>query len=160
MEQESALIVVAEIAVAIAGFSGIAAALRHGNAPNWPAGDRERFIQLVSQSGIALFASLTPLIFAHKDGLGPELWSGSSFYWAGFGSIGIGLSLARGTSGGDLRQRVESVVILSLFACMVLFQLYNGLVLKSFWPYLTGLVINLAFAFYQFMALAIPKPAD
>lgn len=160
MEQESALIAVAEIAVAIAGFSGIAAALRHGNATSWPARDRDQFIQLVSHSGIALFASLTPLIFAHRDGLGPELWTTSSFSWAAFGIAGIGLSLKRASWRDNGRFRVESLITLTLFGCVVLFQLYNGWVLKLFWPYLLGLVVNLAFAFTQFMALAIPKPAD
>ncbi len=69
MEEDAALIAVAEIAVAIAGFSGIAAALRHRASDTWPVDDRDRFADLVTHSGIALFASLVPLTFAYRSGL-------------------------------------------------------------------------------------------
>jgi hypothetical protein len=156
MEPDSALIGVSEIAVAIAGFSGIAAALRHGAAHTWPRADRDRFVDLLTHSGIALFASLIPLVFGYRGGIDATLWAISSFTWATCGAIGIGLSMWRAQRGGRAPSR-QALVVLGLFLLVLLLQVYNVVVIREFWPYLAGLVSNLAFAFAQFMALAIPR---
>jgi hypothetical protein len=157
VEETAALMVVAEIAVALAGFSGVAAALRHGASETWPDDDRDRFVDLVVHSGIALFASLVPLMFAHQGGVNSELWSSSSFIWAGCASVGIALSVRRmrlHKKGRDVRTVLTAIAFLGT----LVLQLYNGFVLQEFWPYLGGLIMNLGFAFIQFMALAIPRP--
>ncbi len=158
MEPDSTLIGVAEIAVALAGFSGIAAAVRHGTAKTWPRSDRDRFVDLVMHSGIALFASLLPLIFAHRGGIDAELWAVSSSTWAICAAIGIGLSMARSRSRGTLTS-VPNLAVPFLFLLVLILQVYNVISLQEFWPYLTGLCANLAFAFAQFMALAMPHTA-
>lgn len=157
MEEDGALIAVAEVAVAIAGFSGIAAALRHGTADAWPIADRNRLIDLLAHSGIALFASLIPLVSAHRTALGPDLWSRSSLIWAVCATLGMSLSLLR-DRGRSLRD-LPRVLTLLVFAAVTLLQLHNWLSLGEFWPYLAALVANLGFAFIQFMTLAIPKSA-
>lgn len=160
MDEGDALIGVAEIAVAIAGFSGIAAAIRHRGAERWPLRDRDRFVDLVAHSGIALFASLLPLVFAHRFGPGPDLWSTSSLLWAAFASVGIGLGLARNRTRARRRWGgAWGVAVTLVFAALVVLQVYNGIRLREFWPYLAGLVANLGFAFVQFMWLAVPRPA-
>jgi len=159
MEEDGALIAVAEIAVAIAGFSGIAAALRHGTSRTWPVEDRDRFVDLVAHSGIALFASLVPLMFAYKSGISPDLWSISSFLWAGFATVGITLTMMRARVHGRSPKGFRGVLIPLIFTGILALQLYNGFLLQEFWPYLGGLVTNLGFAFTQFMALAIPRPS-
>jgi hypothetical protein len=156
MEPDSALIGVAEIAVAIAGFSGIAAALRHGAAHTWPRADRDRFVDLLTHSGIALFASLIPLVFGYRGGLDPDLWATSSFFWASCGAIGIGMSMRRSRGRGRALQAPANLVVTGMFFGVLLLQVYNVAVLRAFWPYLAGLIMNLSFAFMQFMALAIP----
>jgi len=159
VEETAALMVVAEIAVALAGFSGVAAALRHGASETWPDDDRDRFVDLVVHSGIALFASLVPLMFAHRAGVNSELWSSSSFIWAGCASVGIALAARRTLLHQNQRGRgVRSVLTAIAFLGTLVLQLYNGFVLQEFWPYLGGLIMNLGFAFIQFMALAIPRP--
>ena len=159
MEPDSALIGVAEIAVAIAGFAGIAAALRHGAAHTWPRADRDRMVDLVTHSGIALFAALTPLVFGYQGGLDARLWAVSSFIWASCAAVGIALSMLRASRRRAMRSPITLIVPL-LFLLVLLLQVYNVTTLREFWPYLTGLVANLAFAFFQFMALAIPRAAD
>jgi hypothetical protein len=160
MEPDAALIAVAEIAVAIAGFSGIAAALRHGAAHTWPRADRDKFVDLLTHSGIALFASLTPLVFAYRNGFDEGLWAISSFNWAICGAIGIGLSIVRSWGGSrEPRGLVPRLTLLAFFLVFLL-QVYNVVALREFWPYFAGLVANLAFAFVQFMSLAIPRAED
>jgi len=157
MEPDSALIGVSEIAVAIAGFSGIAAALRHGAAHTWPRADRDRFVDLLTHSGIALFASLIPLVFGYRGGIDATLWAISSFTWATCCAIGIGLSMWRARRGGRTPKGPGPLLVPGLFLLVLLLQVYNVVVIREFWPYLAGLVSNLAFAFAQFMALAIPR---
>ncbi len=159
MEEDAALIAVAEIAVAIAGFSGIAAALRHRASDTWPVDDRDRFADLVTHSGIALFASLVPLTFAYRSGIGPDLWWISSCSWAGFAAIGITRTIMRNRARGRSQKSFTRVLVPVAFAGVLALQIYNCLFLREFWPYLAGLVANLGFAFTQFMALAIPRSA-
>ena len=90
MDEASALIGIAEIAVAIAGFSGVATALGHrSDGQFWSHGQRARFIDLITHSGIALFASLIPLVLTFRHGISAEFWVRSSLFWAFFACIGI-----------------------------------------------------------------------
>ena len=159
VDYEGLLIAVAEIAVAIAGFSGIAAALRHDATRRWSERDRGHFENLLLHSGIALFSALVPLIFAARYGIDAELWSVSSYSWAGFGVAGIAASVAydrsRGRSAGWW-----GITVLLAFLAMVAFQFANGLWLGAFWVYFAGLVFSLAFAFIQFVGLALPRDPD
>ncbi len=53
MDEASALVGIAEIAVAIAGFSGVAPALGHRSDDQfWSPGQRARFVDLITHSGI------------------------------------------------------------------------------------------------------------
>ena len=70
MIEESILIVIAEISVALAGFSGVAAAFGRRQERTWSDDERSKLANLLNHSGIALFASLIPLIFAQPDGSG------------------------------------------------------------------------------------------
>ena len=160
MTEESLLIVIAEVAAALAGFSGIAAAFGRRQERTWSANERARLADLLNHSGIALFASLTPLVFAQRDGFNPDLWRNSSFFWAGFAVIGVGLRL-RGLlsrrASGELRRAALS---LSMFGALIVYQLYNALFWHMAFPYLTALVCNLGFAFVQFTSLVNPSSGD
>ncbi len=159
VDHEQLLISVAEIAVAIAGFSGIASALRHDTADSWSRADRERFENLVIHSGIALFASLVSLLFAARTGFDEGFWATFSLTWAGFGAGGLVVSVRR--SWGRARAwGVVNTLVVGAFAGMIAFQLINGLWWDEFWPYFSGLLLNLAFAFMQFVALAWPGSPD
>ena len=150
MDEASALVGIAEIAVAIAGFPGVATALGHrSDGQFWSPGQRARFVDLITHSGIALFASLIPLVLSFRSSVDGEFWVRSSLVWAFFGCIGTGIGVLR-----TLRQAapvgIEKYVVqfvLVSFAGLVVLQLYNGLVTQAFWPYLGGLVGNLGFAF-------------
>lgn len=73
MGEEAALIVIAEISVALAGFSCIAAAFGRRREGTWSRSERMRLANLLNHSGIALFASLLPLIFGQQEGFTPDL---------------------------------------------------------------------------------------
>jgi hypothetical protein len=161
MDEASALIAVAEIAVAVAGFSGVATALgQRTDETFWSAGQRARFFDLLVHSGIALFASLIPLVMMYR--VGPDWdWLWSSVIWAFFACIGITLGFLRGRSlprPSGLERFVTPFVLVSFSGLMIL-QIYNALAMRAFWPYLAALVGNLGFAFIQFMRLIVPRVA-
>lgn len=54
------LMVIAEIAVALAGFAAVVANFSE----NWTKAKSEQLANLLTQSGIALFASMAPLIMS------------------------------------------------------------------------------------------------
>ena len=64
MIDQQILIAIAQIAITLSGFSGIVAIFNGG----FDAGRRHELKTLLQQSGIALFASLTPLIFSSQSG--------------------------------------------------------------------------------------------
>ena len=160
MDEASALIGIAEIAVAIAGFSGVATALGHrSDAQFWSPGQRSRFIDLILHCAIALFASLIPLVLSFRFGVDGEFWVRSSLIWAFFGCCGIGSALMRGRrlpGPRGIEKYVVRFVLLS-FVGLVVLQLYNVLVAQAFWPFLAALVGNLGFAFIQFTRMIVPR---
>jgi len=159
MDEASALIAVAEIAVAIAGFSGVATAFgQRDDATFWTEGQRSRFFDMLVHSGIALFASLIPLVLMHRSGFGVG-WAISSISWAFFACIGIAFGFARGRrlpvpTGIE---RFVTPIVLGCFAGLVCLQVYNVLLPQTFWPYFAALVGNLGFAFIQFMRMIVPR---
>jgi hypothetical protein len=160
MGEESALIVIAEIAAALAGFSGIAATFGRRQERSWSPSERARLANLLNHSGIALFAALLPLVFAQIAGFTPKLWRISSFLWAAFASIGIGLQLRWALTQKSLPRTSRAFLALAGFAALLVFQLCNAVLWCLAWPYLVALVGNLGFAFVQFMGLVNPSRTD
>lgn len=160
MIEESILIVIAEISVALAGFSGIAAAFGRRQQRTWSGDERAKLANLLNHSGIALFASLIPLIFAQAGGFDAGLWMVCSLLWVFFASFGIGFSirnLRRARREGGLETFPFS---LAGFVALWLFQVGNALIWQMAWPYFLALTGNLAFAFVQFMSLVNPSRED
>ena len=160
MSEESSLIVIAEIAIALAGFSGVAAAFGRRQERPWSQSERVRLANLLNHSGIALFAALVPLVFAYLEGFTPVLWRNSSFLWAGFASIGIGLRVRWVVSQHSAAAVQRAAIPLMGFVSLLVFQLCNALIWQLAWPYLLALVGNLGFAFVQFMMLVNPSAED
>ena len=68
------LMVIAEVAVALAGFSAVVANF----SGNWTAAKSQQLANLLIQSGIALFASMVPLIISQKA---DNVLEGYRFVW-------------------------------------------------------------------------------
>ena len=160
MSEEATLIVIAEISIALAGFSGVAATFGRRQERPWSRSERTRLANLLNHSGIALFASLIPLIFAQMDGFTPDLWTISSLSWVFFGSFGIGFALHASRKEPATTRSRWSFIPLVAFAGLWVFQLCNALLWHLAWPYLLALAGNLGFAFIEFMGLVNPSLED
>ncbi|MEE2703190.1 MAG: hypothetical protein VX614_04130 [Myxococcota bacterium] len=160
MTEESSLIVIAEVAAALAGFSGIAAAFGRRQERPWTEVERARLSNLLNHSGIALFAALVPLVLALDGGFTPEHWRISSLFWAAFASIGIGLGVRSGWASWAANspgRRFAFLLQLGGFILLLVLQLWNAIAVQKGWPYLLGLVGNLGYAFIHFMGLVNPS---
>lgn len=122
------LMVIAEVAVALAGFSAVVANF----SGNWTAAKSQQLANLLIQSGIALFASMVPLIMSQKA---DNVLEGYRFVWW--------VSSA-------------SYIFFATFCVAILALVYNLYVGPQGWIYLLALLANVAYAFISFCLLIQP----
>ena len=122
------LMVIAEVAVALAGFSAVVANF----SGNWTAAKSQQLANLLIQSGIALFASTVPLIMSQKA---DNVLEGYRFVWW--------VSSA-------------SYIFFATFCVAILALVYNLYVGPQGWIYLLALLANVAYAFISFCLLIQP----
>ena len=143
------LMVIAEVAVAIAGFSAVVANF----SKNWSARKGKQLHDLLYQSGIVLFASLVPLIMSQQDE-SEVLWPISSAMYIFFALVTIARDFWKERKSGiERRTRLlyASPFFLAIVALAI--NIYLG---AQAWLYLLALLLNLAFAFFSFVALLKP----
>jgi hypothetical protein len=157
LETTEILIGIAEIAVALAGFSGVVVVFGSRNAGAWHPGDRLRLSFLIESSltaaGFSLLALLGLFFFPDNSSVA---WMITSALWAAFmcGSLysshrRIGKNLEKHD---DIDKTMNRVVTL-MFALLVILQIANAYSLQSFAPLLAALCANLAGAAMQFARL-------
>ena len=159
MHWEGALGAAIEVAIAIAGFSGIVAAVGRRNPGSWTAADQIRLrILLTASAAAGLFAFLPFILF--EAGLSdPVCWRvGSGAQAAWFISVSAyrlrqesltGVSAGIATKGGLV---VIGVVLVA--------QLANAVYAAQSWIYLLGVVFQLFIAFSAFVALLLDSSRD
>ena len=147
------LMVIAEVAVAIAGFSAVVANF----SKNWSAQKGKQLSDLLYQSGIVLFASLVPLIMSQQAEYPEEsemLWGISSAMYIFFAIVIITSDFWKERKGGTER-KTRLLYAFPFFLAIVglAINIYLG---AQAWLYLLALLLNLAFAFFSFVVLLKP----
>jgi hypothetical protein len=95
MQGSDILTVIAEISVALAGFSGIVVALRHRALESWPAHEFSRFRNMLELAAYSIFFALFPFLPYHLGASSEVIWSLSSFALAAGLSGWLALTLYR-----------------------------------------------------------------
>jgi hypothetical protein len=159
MEAAEALGNAAQIAVTIAGFTGVAVVLGSGPVHQWPNVDRFRLAFLLAQSIFALAFCLIGLLLLATALPQPFIWRWSSGF-AAIAMIGIGAAISQ----SYLRVPVEelntagwSTLVFSLvgttqFGILGLL-IYNAFALCAFWPFFAAIVAAILIATLQFVRL-------
>lgn len=148
---------VAELAVALAGFTGVAVAFGSRDRGAWHPGDRLRLHFLLESSltagGFALLSLVLLYSFPEAEYLA---WVVGSFLWAAFMPWSLHSSRRRIQENqlihGDIDQFANGMVFF-IFALLVLVQIGNVFFWKTFAPLLGALCFNLAGAAMQFVRL-------
>jgi hypothetical protein len=148
------LVTLAQLGVALAGFSGIVVVLGARASGQWSARERQLLSVLLAASGAVILWSLLPLLLLASELPERRVWLISSGTWA-MGQVVV-LALRsrqvvrdRGARGQD-RILLVSAFLGGVAALGV--QLVN-LRLTVAWPHLTGVAWHLALSFLVFVRL-------
>ena len=157
MSVEAILSSMIEVAVGVAGFAGIIAAVRQRNLEHWPDDQLILLRILVTASAATILFSLAPGLFA-QAGLGsPAVWracSGALLVW----QLVIGLRRVRQVRDSGTKMRAPPMIFVWIVGAALL-QAAN-LRLALSWPYLLGVLSLLANGFAAFVGLLFGASAE
>ena len=157
MDPQDALTTVAEIAIAIAGFSGIAAVLGRRSEGEWAPYDVFRLRALLRISfGVVIFCFL-PIVLSSASVAPEKTWALSSGAWLVCFSALLASDLRevrRITKlTGEPVERGSAALVGSLAVGVFALHALNVLVIREAWAYLAGLVAMLTVPFSAFLRL-------
>ena len=156
MDFSEVLVGLAEIAVALAGFTGIVVVFGSRSVGSWLPGDRLRLGFLLEASLTAGgFALLALVLYSSIQSAG-HAWATVSVLWSLY--MLYSLYTSRQRIGKDLEQhhdidKTANRIVFVLFSALIVAQLVNALWWREFAPVLAALVLNLAGAAMQFARL-------
>ncbi len=150
------LVGLTEIAVALAGFTGVVVVFGSRSAGSWLPGDRLRMGFMLEASLTAGgFALLTLVLFSSLQNAG-DTWAVASGLWA----IYMVYSLYK--SRRQIRENLEhhhdidktaNRIVFALFSMLIALQIINVVIWREFAPLLAALVLNIAGSAMQFARL-------
>jgi hypothetical protein len=151
------LVGVAELSIALAGFTGVVTAFRSANQGSWHPGDRLRLYFLLESSLTAAGFSLLTLVLLHVFANSTStVWVTMSSLWAVFMPWSLYSSHRRIQDNlrehGDIDQFANRLTFL-LFSALIAAQVANVFIWREFAPLLAALCSNLAGAAMQFARL-------
>ena len=146
--------VIAEIAVAITGFTAIAAVLGRRGGGDWSPSERLQFRLLIRTSLMALFASFVPELVGELTANEHVIWRSSCAVlgWAMLADVAWFLS-HRGAGIITQGQRVLAVVAFVVVASLL--GSSAGFLDAARLVFLVGLIFLLAVALYNFVLLLV-----
>ena len=159
METAGTLQVLAEIAIAIAGFSGVVTALTIRTS-QWSELDKLRLRMLLQASFATAFFSLLPLVLLSTTLLDPAIWVIASSAWLiymGASTIPFvvrAIRKSRSAPDGAGRPVAALVVFaVGVVGLVVVVQVLNVAVLRTAWPHLAAMLSGLIGASVSFLRL-------
>ncbi len=157
MNPQDALTTVAEIAIAIAGFSGIAAVLGRRSDGEWAPTDVLRLRLLLRASFAIVILCFLPIVLSSASVAPKMTWalsSGASLVWFCASGVFVIREARRITRfAGESIERRYAALILSLGVGASTLHALNVVAVQEAWPYLAGLVAMLTLPFSQFLRL-------
>ncbi len=157
MDPQDALTTVAEIAIAIAGFSGIAAVLGRRRVGEWAPADVFRLRLLLRISFAVVLFCFLPIVLSSAS-VAPKLtWAVSSGAWLAYfcTDLAFGIRSARRMANlaDEPIERRYAALMGSLAVGIITIHALNVTLIREVWPYLAGLVATLMVPFTQFIRL-------
>lgn len=156
MELVELLIGIAEIAIALAGFTGVVVAFGSRSVGSWHPGDRLRLAFLLEASLTAAAFALIALLLLSSLEDKPVVWVIMSTGWALYMVGSLWNSHRRISANthahGDV-DKLANRVTAALFSILVAVQLVNAVFWRELTPFLAAIMLNLAGAAMQFARL-------
>jgi drug/metabolite transporter (DMT)-like permease len=163
MEPGEALSTAAQIAVALAGFAGVVVVFRRESVHDWSTIDKFRLRLLLANSILPLGLCMTAQLLLTIEPTLTGVWrwcSGVAFVVF----LLFGITTMTGFRRLDLRQLqgAPGNFIFYFFATLgigvTLLQLYNIALVVAFWPFFTGIDLQLVAAMLQFARMILWPP--
>jgi len=164
VEPGEALSTAAQIAVALAGFAGVVVVFRRESVHEWSPIDKFRLRILLTNSILPLAFCMIGLLLLtiRPNPAGAWRWC-SGLTFAVLFLFGIEtMRIFRSFDPAQLRSTRATGFTFYLFSILgtaaMLFQLYNVAILGAFWPFFTGIVVQLLAAMFQFVRIILLPP--
>ena len=161
MPDADALSILAEVAIGIAGFSGIVAVFGRRSSGHWSTAERVRLSGLLVQSFTALFFSVAPLILFSIPISEPTVWKSLSLLFTAsrIQSLVAGIGVARRLLGLPAPDREVTLVLTWVMvagdALVLAVLMVNALFWGVAWLYLSAICWSLAIAAILFARLVL-----
>ena len=157
MSAESFLSAVVEIAIAIAGFAGIVAAIRHRDIDRWALEEQILLRMLFTASGAAICFALLPAVLSEAGLPGPTIWRAGSISLLLF-LFAIGAGRTRQFRKAGLVPKLPRAMPVWVI-CSALLQALN-IHLEASWPYLVGTFLIVLNGFTFFLMLLFGNTSE
>jgi len=154
MQEAGTLEVFAEIAIAIAGFSGVVSALGGGTKATDL--DRLRLAMLLQSSLTTAFFSLLPLVLFSTSLAPASIWGVTSSCWILYMAVHLTTLRRRIGYAGSAPDRMGRPLLAFAFsgiALMLVLQALNAAAMRLAWPHLAALLWGLLTASLFFVRL-------
>jgi hypothetical protein len=157
VDPEGILTTLAEVGIALAGFSGIVAVLGGRAGDTWSEVDRLRLSLLVHTSFAAVIWSFAPLLLTAADLSTAIVWQVTSGAYVAYLLVVLAYrsrQMRAAVRAGWVETEPAYAVLLvcGALAAMVL-QLVNALSLRTLWPHAVAILWALFVGFMQFLRL-------
>ncbi len=156
MESEGILTALAEVGIAIAGFSGIVVALQHRSG-GWPEIDKFRFNMLLQVSLVGVFSSLIPILLHLVNPAKTFVWAWSSGLWLAYILVTVVYRVPRNitavTAAPEPWSRFMGAYMFTSLTLQVLLQTTNLVWLRDSWPHVLTILLGLFLASLFFIRL-------
>jgi hypothetical protein len=152
------LTTLAQLGVALAGFSGIVVVLGARASGDWSARERQLLSVLLATSGAVILWSLLPLLLSASQLTDRRVWLLSSGSWA-IGQVGILVFRARQLARDPSAFAQDRGLAITAFCGGVAalgVQLVNSFSWGIAWPHLAAVTWHLALSFLVFVRLLQP----
>lgn len=156
MDFPEVLVGLAEIAVALAGFTGVVVVFGSRSAGSWHPGDRLRLGFLLEASLTAGGFALLALVLYISMESPQNAWALVSSLWALYMVHSLYKSRRLIVENLEHHHDIDknaNHIVFALFSILIVLQLINVLVWREFAPILAAIILNLAGAAMQFARL-------
>jgi hypothetical protein len=164
MEPGEALGIAAQVAVALAGFAGVVVVFRRESVHDWSPVDKLRLRLLLINSSLPLVLCMIGLLLLTIRPVPADIWRWCSGF-AFVVSLLFGITMTKHFRRLALREVQSEPLtrfVFYLFGTVGiaanLLQLYNAVFLGAFWPFFTGIVVQLIIGTFQFARMILLRP--
>jgi hypothetical protein len=161
MSATDLLTTLAQLGVALAGFSGIVVVLGARGSGDWSSWDRQFLSVLLATSGAVVLWSLVPLLLLASDLDERNVWLLSSGSWVVGQVLVLGIRIRQVARDQNALAQERTFVIPAFLGgvAALAVQLANLFWLGVAWPHLAAVTWHVALSFLVFVRLLQPPPS-